>query len=145
MRECENTGHEPSNPRSSTFVNQKDNRAKVPFLVTGSKKKAHKMEIHDLANRRSRPNKLNKTPPLKSIGKESSFEIDGKQITLTEQGGPVSRKTTKHIHHLKAGLWTETEDLLWQRPSPSHYPLAWLRTYLIKTFTEGLVAKCYKI
>ena len=42
-------------------------------------------------------------------------------------------------NHVKAGLRPETEDLQWQRPSPSHYPLALLRTYLIKTFTERRV------
>lgn len=51
---------------------------------------------------------------------------------------PVSRKTTKHIHHPIMSR-PETEDLPLRIPSPSHYPLAWLRTYLIQTFKERRV------
>jgi hypothetical protein len=56
-------------------------------------------------------------------------------MTLTEQGarfGYMSRQSEDDEahpspNHVKVGLRPETEDLQWQRPSPSHYPDALLR------------------
>lgn len=112
MRECENTGHEPSNPRSSTFVNQKDNRAKVPFLVTGSQKHKkckfmtwliyrQRVELWDRWKtnyfdraRGSRQSEAHPSPKGRTLDRNRGFAI-AKTLTF-----PLSSSLTQNIPNL---------------------------------------------